>query len=82
MVLFGSKARGNDDRESDIDLLVLTRRPLGAAEHDEVVNSLFDLQLKWNVVISVLIASEEQWEAGYYRILPIRCEIERDGIAA
>ena len=81
-MLFGSKARGEADSESDIDLLVLTRRELNANERDAAVDSVFDLQLKWNVVISLLIASQEQWNAGVYRVLPIRQEFERDGIAA
>ena len=29
VVLYGSKARGDDDAESDIDLLILTSRPMG-----------------------------------------------------
>ncbi len=28
VILFGSKARGDDDEESDIDLLLLTSRPV------------------------------------------------------
>jgi len=28
VILFGSKARGDDEEESDIDLLLLTTRPL------------------------------------------------------
>jgi len=82
VILFGSKARGSDDRKSDIDLLVLTSRPLSAAERDAMIDSLFDVQLQRNVVISLLITSSQQWEAGPYRVLPIRGEIERDGIAA
>jgi predicted nucleotidyltransferase len=32
LVLYGSKARGDDTPESDIDLLVLTGRPLAPEE--------------------------------------------------
>jgi uncharacterized protein len=82
VVLFGSKARGDDDAESDIDLLVLTNRSLGWQERDQLIDSLFDLQLKWNVVVSLLIASLDEWNGGPYQIMPIRQEIEREGIAA
>jgi len=37
IVLFGSKARGDDDEESDIDLLVITSRPLDQTEARDVV---------------------------------------------
>ena len=52
VILFGSKARGEDDAESDIDLLVLTSQPLSARDRDAVVDSPFDLQLELGVVLS------------------------------
>ena len=82
IVLFGSKARGEDDDESDIDLLVLTRRPLGHAEQDGVTDALFDLQLELDVVISPLIVATEEWDRGLFQVLPIRHEVDRDGVAA
>jgi predicted nucleotidyltransferase len=82
IVLFGSKARGEDGAESDIDLLVLTRRRLTWEERGRAVDSLFDLQLERRVVISLLMTSAEEWEQGAYRVMPIRGEIERDGIPA
>src|SRR5882724_6732800 len=66
VVLFGSKARGQDSPESDIDLLVLTRRTLGQAEKAGIVEALFDLQLELDVVLSTLVASLEEWEEGYF----------------
>jgi hypothetical protein len=34
------------------------------------------------VVISTLVLPADEWEAGPYRVLPIRLEIERQGVAA
>jgi len=82
VVLFGSKVRGDDDYESDIDLLVLTSHKLTCQERDEITSALFDLQLELEVVISTLIVSTEEWEHGLYQVLPIRREIEREGVAA
>jgi uncharacterized protein len=82
VILFGSKARGQDNADSDIDLLILTRDNLSWQERDRLIDSLFDIQLQWNVLITPLVTSVEQWEAGAYQVLPIRDEIERDGIAA
>ena len=39
VILFGSKARGTDDAESDIDLLVLTSRELTWREREAVVGA-------------------------------------------
>ena len=82
VVLFGSKVRGDDDIESDIDLLVLTRRRMSRQEQDQITSALFDLQLELEVVISTLVVPTEEWEHGLYQVLPIRHEIDREGVAA
>jgi predicted nucleotidyltransferase len=80
--LFGSKATGQDDEESDIDLFVLTSRSLAWRERDAVTDALFDIEMEFGVVISTLVASEDDWLRGPYQVLAIRDEIERDAIAA
>ncbi len=82
VVLFGSKARGDDDTESDIDLLILTARPVTRAEKSQMTEALFDLELGLGVVISKLVMPLDEWEHGLHRVLPIRSEIDRDGVAA
>ena len=82
IVLFGSKARGTDDRESDIDLLIVTSRLLSWRERRSVTEALFDLELKHDVVISTMIVFHGEWVDGPYTVLPIRREIDRDGVAA
>lgn len=82
IVLFGSKARGTDDEESDIDLLVLTGRRLDWKERCAITDALFDLQLAYEVVISTLVVAAEEWDRGVYRVLPIHDEIEEQGVAA
>lgn len=82
VILFGSKARGTDDPESDIDLLVLTKRKLDWQEREKLINDLFDIELAHDVVISTLVVPKNEWEQGYWTVLPIKDEIERDGVAA
>jgi len=82
IVLYGSKARGDDDMESDIDLLVLTRQPVNYDMKRQMTHAVFNIQLSHNVVLSMMIVPLEQWETGVYCVLPIRQEVERDGVAA
>lgn len=82
VVLFGSKATGKDDAESDIDLLVLTSRPLSWRERNAMTDALFDIQLDSGVVISTLAISSTDWNVGRYSVLPIHAEVERYGVAA
>ena len=82
IVLYGSKARGTDDAESDIDLLVLTTRELTWRERNAITDALYDIQLAQDVVISTLVVSKREWSEGRYSVLPIHDEIERYGVAA
>jgi predicted nucleotidyltransferase len=82
VILFGSKARGTANAESDIDLLVLTSRPIGWREREAIVDALYDIQLRHDVLLSTLVVHAKEWEQGLYSVLPLHREIERDGIAA
>jgi predicted nucleotidyltransferase len=82
VVLFGSKSRGDDDVESDIDLLVLTTRPLSHPEQHAISDALFPLQLEHDVVLSPLIVAAEEWRSGIISVMPIRDEVEEQGAIA
>src|SRR4051812_40704890 len=82
VVLFGSKARGDDDEESDIDLLVLTARKVTRDERDRMISAIYELELRLGVVVSFLTVPTEEWLHGLYQVLPLRFEVERDGVAA
>ena len=78
--LFGSKARGEATADSDIDLLILTTRPLLPPERADIVRTLYPLQLRLGVLFSTIETSEAEWNRGVYQAMPLRREIDRDGI--
>lgn len=82
VVLFGSKAEGRDDAESDIDLLVLTTRQLSWQERAALMESMYPIQLAYEIIISPLVVSLGDWQDGLYSVLPLHDEIDRHGIAA
>lgn len=82
VILFGSKVRGTDDPESDIDLLVLTSRELTWKERAALIDALYEIQLAQDVLLSPLVVSRRDWEAGMFSVLPLHKEIEREGVAA
>lgn len=82
VVLFGSKARGDDDMESDIDLLILTDEPVTWTGRKEINDSLYEIQLKYDVIISTLITTVSTWTEGVFSVLPIHDEISAQGITA
>jgi predicted nucleotidyltransferase len=79
-MLYGSKARGTDDAESDIDLLVLTTRKLHWRERDAITDTLFEVELAHGVVLSTLVLPAREWELGRVAVLPIREEIDSSGV--
>jgi len=80
VILFGSMARKEHDQESDIDLLVLTTRPITWEERKAIIGALFDIQQKYQVIFSPLIVEKHDWEKGPISLLPIHSEIEKDGV--
>ncbi|MDY6843777.1 MAG: nucleotidyltransferase domain-containing protein [Thermodesulfobacteriota bacterium] len=82
VMLFGSKARGDDDAESDIDLLVLTTQPVSWDERKAINNALYEIQLRHDVVISTLITIVTEWNEGTFSVLPIHEEILEQGVVA
>lgn len=79
VVLFGSKARGDADDESDIDLLVLVD-----TESDEFRSELWDIasdvSLDYYVVISPRVISQDRWDETRRIRMPLYRAIEADGV--
>ena len=78
VVLFGSRARGKGDAESDLDLLVA--RPIDWRERQALVDALFEIELTHEVILSPLVVMRDAWQQGPYTALPIHEEVERDGV--
>ncbi len=82
VIIFGSKARGDDEPDSDIDMLLLTSKPLHWKERDSIIDALFDVQMTYDVLISILDTTVSDWQDGIFTIFPIYDEIKRDGAIA
>ena len=80
VVLFGSKVRGDDNEESDIDLLLLTSRPVLFKERKAITYALYEVQLSYDVIFSTLIVHENEWHNGTFSVMPIYHEISREGV--
>ena len=80
LVLYGSKARGDSEPESDIDLLVLTSRPLDAEEQQRLWSDLHDISMRFDVLLSSLTVEARSWREGVHWVLPIHAEVEREGV--
>lgn len=78
MVLFGSRARGDAQPESDVDVLVVLRGPADPGE--EILRSgeiTASLSLQFDIVLSRTFTSTEQFFAEQS---PLLLNIRREGI--
>ncbi len=80
IVLFGSAARGEADEESDLDLLILTKKPLTRPARHQITDLICDINLEYGTTFSSLVVDRNTWETGAISALPIHDEILRDGI--
>jgi uncharacterized protein len=79
VILFGSKARGDHDEHSDIDLLVVASKLLHWKEEKAIIGALFDIGMEYNVIFSPLFTSVDEWENGMFTEFPVYQEILQDG---
>jgi len=50
VILFGSRANGKPHRWSDYDLLILLKSPYKSQMEDDILNKLYDVTLKYNII--------------------------------
>jgi predicted nucleotidyltransferase len=79
IVLYGSKARGDYDSKSDIDIAIIVRG-LTRELKNRILDAIADLEVKYLMPISALVISEEDFEFLKKRERRIALDIEREGI--
>jgi predicted nucleotidyltransferase len=80
VILFGSRARGEAQPDSDMDLMILVDRVSTAGLERKILETIYPIQLESGVMISFLVESRHRWESRLYRAIPIVQAVERDGV--
>ncbi len=78
VILYGSVARGNDTPESDMDIAVLVHS-YTPAMHDAMTDLIVDLELEYDVVLSVLLIDVEEFKV-WENTMPFYRNVRKDGI--
>jgi len=77
--LFGSKAAGRGEPDSDIDVLV-TVNGAGAAVEDQVLDVAFEVNVAHEVYISPRVIARATLEDPVWRLTPFLQAVEREGV--
>ena len=79
VILYGSRARGDEREDSDWDILVLTDYPLDLNRTREFRYPLYDLALELGEQFSVFVRSKNEWKTRQ-RITPFYESVKQEGI--
>lgn len=80
VILFGSRARGDNTKESDWDILVLSNKEVNATFKHKISDSLFYIGLDNIATISTIVVNKQNWY-NKFKGYPLFFEIQKDGIA-
>ena len=81
LVLYGSKARGDSHRESDIDVLLVLRDEFDWRTKHAVYDVCFDINLEYDVLIQPIIYSQARYDDPLIRATPLYQNVLEEGVA-
>ncbi len=80
LVVFGSRARGDADPESDIDVLVILSGPNTPKARKHISDCAWEAGFKYGLVVSPIVVSRNNWENGPEKYSLLAKAVEEEGI--
>ena len=80
IVLYGSQVRGEADKFSDWDFLILTDQPVDINLTTKLRDSLYEIELENDEILSSIIRTRQEWNSPKYSVLPFKKNVEQEGI--
>ena len=79
IILFGSRARGDADEDSDMDVLVVLDGPVSAVERAFVSECAWEAGFP-EIVVCPILVSKQSWEEGPERASLLAIAVRSDGV--
>ncbi|TBL70111.1 nucleotidyltransferase family protein [Paenibacillus thalictri] len=81
LILFGSKARGDFEDSSDVDVLVLVEEEKDWHNQEKLSDITFEINMKYDTQLTCILENCRNWETEDEGIwLPLKDNISREGI--
>ena len=77
--MYGSKSKGTDQPESDLDVMVMLE-DLSPEIESEIDDIIFEINLRYDCLITSLYFSRSELEYGALSESPIYKKIEQEGV--
>jgi len=81
VILFGSRARGDADAESDVDLIVILEREVGEADREYISDCAWEIGFANRLVLSPVNFAREEWEHGPERSSLLGQSVRIEGVS-
>ena len=79
VILYGSRARGDERNDSDWDILILTDYSIDLSQERKFRNKLYDLELETGEPFSVFVYSKTDWQTKQ-SITPFFYNVTHEGL--
>lgn len=80
VILYGSRARGDGDPESDYDLLILVDGEVTLERENFLCRQLYSVGLETGTALSPLVYSRQEWKTSLHSAMPFHVDVEKDGV--
>ena len=80
VILYGSRARNHYDKYSDWDILIIVPENITLEVEQKYSYPMYELEWQTGEVISVLVASEKDWENPVFQFTSLYQNIKAEGV--
>ncbi len=81
VILFGSRARGDADPDSDMDVIVVLEGPYTPSARNQVSDCAWEAGFEHGIVVAPVVYSREEWENGPEKYSPFVQTVLAEGVS-
>ena len=79
VILYGSRARGDEHPDSDWDILILVSSKSDLDYERVFRHSMYDIELELGEAISISVYNKNEWESNYW-LTPLYQNVAKEGL--